>query len=120
MLNTATQSGQALMFCLRFDFPSQWYAFVSGTANFALDLTKDLFPYMVQSATQISLDTLTLNAGVAGGVTSRTPVVDLGALSSALNAAAGTASLSLSSDATVMTRDPNQQVFLILQYHFRL
>src|SRR5260370_10363934 len=50
MLDTVAQAGQALMFCLRFDFPSQWYAFVTGTANFALELSNDLFPYMVRSA----------------------------------------------------------------------
>jgi hypothetical protein len=119
MLNTAAQSGQALMFCLRFDFPSQWYAFVNGTSNFALELSKDLFPYVLQSASQISVDTLTLHAASAAAVASVSPSVDLGALSSALNAT-GTASVSLPSDATVMTRDPNQQVFLVMQYHFRV
>jgi hypothetical protein len=116
----AAQSGQALMFCLRFDFPSQWYAFVTGTTNFALDLTKDLFPYTVQSARQITIDAVTLYSANAVKVASLTPTVDLGALSSGLSAATGTASLSLPADATVMTRDPNQQVFLIMQYHFGL
>ena len=119
-LNTAAQSGQALMFCLRFDFPSQWYAFVSGTANFAVELTKDLFPYMVQSATQISVDALNLYAASGATIASVTPAVNLGALSTAFNATASTAPLSLPSDAAVMTRDPNQQVFLVLQYHFKV
>ena len=118
MLDTVGQSGQALMFCLRFDFPSQWYAFVTGTANFTLDLTKDLLPYMVQSANRITIDALTLYAAIAGKIVSVTPTVDLGALASGLSATAGTAILSLPSDATVMTRDPNQQVFLVMQYHF--
>ena len=118
-LNTAAQSGQALMFCLRFDFPSQWYAFASGTASFSLDLAKDLFPYMVQSATQISVDALNLYAASGATIASVTPTVDLGALSTALNATAGTAPLSLPGDAVVMTRDPNQQVFLVIQYHFK-
>jgi len=118
MLDTVGQSGQALMFCLRFDFPSQWYAFVTGTANFTLDLTKDLLPYMVQSANRITIDALTLYAAIASKIVSVTPTVDLGALASGLSATAGTAILSLPSDATVMTRDLNQQVFLVMQYHF--
>ena len=118
MLRHARNS--ALMFCLRFDFPSQWYAFASGTANFSVDVSKDLFPYMVQSATQISVDALTLYAASGATIASVTPTVDLGALSTALNATAGTAPLSLPSDAVVMTRDPNQQVFLVIQYHFKI
>ncbi|HEY7245906.1 MAG TPA: hypothetical protein VH678_18710 [Xanthobacteraceae bacterium] len=120
MLSTAAQSGQALMFCLRFDFPSQWYAFATGMGSFAVELSRDLLPYMVQSAKQITLDTLSLYAGSGGNVVSVTPTVDLASLSSALSAPAGTATLSLPADDAVMTRDPNQQVFLVMQYHFKL
>ena len=47
-----------------------------------------------------------------------TPADDLAALSAGLNGATGQAALTLPADATVMTRDLSQQVFLVLQYHF--
>ena len=50
MLDTAGQSSQALLFCLRYDFPTEWSAFVNGTGDFAVTLQKQYFPYAVQSA----------------------------------------------------------------------
>jgi hypothetical protein len=50
----AGQSTQALMFNLRYDFPTEWSAFVNGTTGFSVTLLKDNFPYMVQSAKTIS------------------------------------------------------------------
>jgi hypothetical protein len=42
MLDTAGQSGQALMLCLRCEYPSEWAAFAaSTTANFTATLRKD-------------------------------------------------------------------------------
>ena len=34
MLGTTGQSGQALLFCLRYDFPTEWSAFVNGGGDF--------------------------------------------------------------------------------------
>jgi hypothetical protein len=118
MLDVAGQSGQALMFCLRYDFPTEWSAFVNGTANFAVTLQKDYFPYMVQSAKQVTVDALTLYAGSGGKVAPVTPPNVGITLPATFSGAAWTAPLSLPSDATVMTRDPSQQVFLVLRYHF--
>lgn len=44
--NPAPQpSGQALMFCLRYDFPTEWAAFVnSATDDFTVMLNRHLFP----------------------------------------------------------------------------
>ena len=33
MLNTVNGSGQALLFCLRYDFPTQWSALVNGSGD---------------------------------------------------------------------------------------
>jgi hypothetical protein len=114
MLNTAGQSSQALMFNLRYDFPTEWSAFVNG-ASFTVTLQKDYFPYVVQSAQQLTIDTLALYAASDGQVASVTPLTlaDLNTLSSNLSTG-GTATLTLPSDNMVMTRDASQ-VFLVLQ-----
>ncbi|HXP19937.1 MAG TPA: hypothetical protein VN840_09870 [Streptosporangiaceae bacterium] len=118
MLDTAGQSGQALLFCLRYDFPTQWSAFVNGTGDFAVTLSRQFFPYAAATARNLTVDALTLYAGSGGAVTSVNPAVDLAGLSAGLTGAAGEAPLSLPADGTVMTQDPAQQVFLVLQYHF--
>ncbi len=118
MLDTAGQSGQALLFCLRYDFPTEWSAFVNGTGDFAVTLEKQYFPYAVQSARKLTIDALTLYAGSAGTVASVTPPADLAGLSAGLSGATGQALIDLPADSTVMTRVLSQQVFLVLQYHF--
>jgi Tc toxin complex TcA C-terminal TcB-binding domain len=118
MLDTAGQSSQALLFCLRYDFPTQWSAFVNGAGDFAVTLEKQFFPYSVQSAAKLTIDSLTLYAESAGSVASVTPAIDLGGLSAGLSGAAGQAVLALPGDSTVMIGELSQQVFLVLQYHF--
>jgi hypothetical protein len=101
-----------LLFNLRYDFPTEWSAFVKGSGDFAVTLQKDYFPYMVQSATQLTIDALTLYADSGGQVVPGPPQsVDLGALSSNLSSTSGTAPLSLPPDQTVMIHDPSQQSF---------
>ena len=117
MLDTAGQSNQALVFCLRYDFPTQWSAFVNGTGDFSVTLDKQFFPYWVQGARKLTIDALTLYSGSAGTLAPVTPAEDLTGLSDGLSGATGQATLSLPSDAAVMTRDLSQQVFLVLQYH---
>jgi hypothetical protein len=118
MLDTAGQSSQTLLFCLRYDFPTQWAAFVNGGGDFAVTLEKQFFPYAVQGAKKLTVDALTLYADSGGRVASVTPAVDLTGLSAGLTGATGAAALSLPADATVMIQDPAQQVFLVVQYHF--
>jgi hypothetical protein len=121
MLDSAGQLRQALMFCLRYDFPTEWSTFASGASNFfRVNLERDYFPYMVQGAKRISIDDLTLYAASPSGneVVSVTPKVDLDGLSTALGNATGSAILRLPVDDAVLKRDPSHQVFVVLQYHF--
>jgi hypothetical protein len=118
MLDTAGQSSQSLLFCLRYDFPTQWSAFVNGTGDFTALFLKQYFPYAVQSASKLTIDALTLYAESAGAVASVTPAIDLAGLSTSLSGPTAEASLSLPADGTILTRDPSAQVFLVLQYHF--
>ena len=120
MLAAAGQSSQALMFNLRYEFPSEWAAFAaSTTANFTATLRKDYFPYMVQSGGAVSVDKLTLYAESGGNIAALTPQnLDLAAISAGLNGTSGAATLNLPSDASILTRDALRQVFLVLQYSF--
>jgi hypothetical protein len=122
MFDTAGQSGQALLFCLRYDFPTQWAAFVNGTGDFQVALEKQYFPYAVQGASALSIDALTLYAEKNGSISSVSPVdgAGLAALNAGLNGATGAAALSVPADANVMIQDQAQQVFLVLQYSFRM
>jgi Tc toxin complex TcA C-terminal TcB-binding domain len=121
-LDTAGKSSQALMFCLRFDFPNEWAAFVNGTAPFQAVLSKFLFPYMVQGAPKLTIDGLTLYAASGQQVVTATPLAaeDLAALATGLSGSTNTATLTLPQDPMVLTRDKDQFVFLVLQYHFGL
>ena len=120
MFDTAGRSDQALLFCLRYDFPTQWAAFVNGTGDFDVTLEKQFFPYMVQSAQKLTIDSVTLYAAHDGAIAPVTPLnaAALAALSAGLSGTTMSASLTLPADSTVLTRDQTQQVFLVLTYHF--
>ena len=126
MLNTAGGSGQALLFCLRYDFPTEWSAFVNGSGNFTVTLDKQFFPYSVQGPTNLTIDGLTLytettaSPSTPPALSSVAPLgqAALSALSADLGGSTGQAQLSLPSDDTVLTRELTRQVFLVLQYHF--
>ena len=118
MLDAAGQSGQFLMFCLRFDFPTEWSAFVNAASQFSVVLQKSYFPYAVQSARRITIDSVTTYAASGAKIASfsHNSNVNLDDLSSNLTAV-GSANLILPQD-QVMTPVLTQQVFLVLQYHF--
>jgi len=118
MFDTASQSSQALLFCLRYDFPTEWSAFVNGPPTFQAVLQRSYFPYAVQSAKVLTVDSVTTYAANNGKVASvQQQTVDLGNLSSGLTQS-GSATISLPADNQVMTQVLSQQVFLVLNYHF--
>ena len=117
MLDSAGTSGQFLIFCLRYDFPTEWAAFVNGTPNFSAVLAESYFPYAVQGAKHLTIDAMTLYAGVAGKTLSVVPTVDFTTLSKDLTTI-GSSTLTLAPDPAVLVPQLTQQVFLLLQYHF--
>jgi hypothetical protein len=119
-LDTAGQSSQALMFCLRYDFPTEWAAFVNGTAPFQVVLEKFYFPYMVQGAKKLTVNGLTLYAANGEQVAAASPVStnDLATVTQGLTGATASATLTLAADPAVLVRNQEQLVFLVLQYHF--
>jgi hypothetical protein len=118
MLDTAGQSSQALLLCLRYDFPTEWSAFVNGAGDFTATLQKQFFPYAVQGAKKLTVDGLTLYANSGGKLVPVSPAVDLGTLSASLSGATGEGPVSFPADGAVMVKEQSQQVFLLLQYHF--
>ena len=113
MLSAADQSGLALLFSLRHDFPTEWSSFVNGTGDFAVRLRKDHFPYMVQSETLV-IDGLEVYAVAGSKITKRS--LDVPAdLADDLNGANGYSDFAISPDASVLTREATE-VFLIIRY----
>jgi hypothetical protein len=51
LVANAAETGLGLLFSLRRDFPSEWSAFVNGTADLTATLRKDYFPYLAHSRT---------------------------------------------------------------------
>jgi hypothetical protein len=113
-------ASQFLLFCLRYDFPTEWAAFVSGAPIFSVILQQDYFPYAVQNAMSITLDSLTLYIGSDGTRISTTPqpVTPLDKMASSLTSS-GSALLSIPADPQVLTQTPAAQIFLLIQYHFQ-
>ena len=107
----ANKSGLALLFSLPNDFPTEWSAFVNGNSDFAAQLRKDHFPYMVQHEA-LAIDALELNTGSENKLLKRTITVPTN-LSSELNGVNRASMLSLSVDTTVLKREVTAVVFLI-------
>jgi Tc toxin complex TcA C-terminal TcB-binding domain len=120
MFDTQGQSGQQLFFCLRYDFPTEWAAFVNGGANsnFQVVIQRSYFPYAVQGAKVLTIDSVATYTGNNGKIASLLQqTVDLDSLSSSLTDA-GSATLSLPPDNQVVSQVLSQQVYLVLTYHF--
>jgi hypothetical protein len=115
MLKTANQSGLALFFSLRNDFPSEWSAFVNGTGDFTATIRRDYFPYFTQGAA-ITVTRLDL---YGQDVTKHHTVGDPAAATTALTGQ-GQFALTIKTDpdgpTQVMTRTASAQLFLIVSY----
>ncbi|HXW22472.1 MAG TPA: hypothetical protein VEK14_06145, partial [Rhodomicrobium sp.] len=126
MLDAVSQSSQALqpplalMFCLRYDFPTEWSAFINGSSSFQVVLQKYYFPYMVQSAPKLTIDGLKLYAVNGSQIAGTAPLTasDLANITTGLQSASASATVTLPADPSVLTRTQEKMVYLILQYHF--
>lgn len=114
MLNDKSQVEQALLFNLRYDFPTEWSAFVNSGGPFVFSLRKDYFPYLVQGS-KVSVDATTLYAQT-GSKLAQLAVAVPAALSNDLNTKEQS-DLSFIADGQVLTQQ-QRQVFLLVQYHF--
>lgn len=112
-LATESQSGLALLFSLRHDFPTEWSAFANGNGNFIAQLRKDFFPYLVQEETLV-IESLELYAPKGKQLAKRTIPVPA-TLADDLNGEDRAGGLSFPVDPNVLKRDA-AQVFLIVRY----
>jgi hypothetical protein len=115
LLDIVNQNGMALLFSLRYDFPTEWSAFVNGSSNFQMKLRRDYFPYLTQGLT-LAIDSLTLYAKTGGKLVQQTIGVPAN-LASDLNGAVASSDLSFPADASVLQRDLQHEAFLIVRYH---
>jgi hypothetical protein len=120
----ASQAPQALLFCLRYDFPTEWSAFINGTGDFQVTLEKQYFPYIAQGAkTLLTIDGLSLYAADVANenqvaVTTPLPTSGIAVANRGLAQAAANAVLVLPLDPKVLIREQERLVFMVLQYHF--
>ncbi|MBF6650644.1 toxin [Methylobacter sp. BlB1] len=112
IIGEANSSGLALGFYLRQDFPSEWHRFVNGSESFETIVKHDHFPYFTQGK-DITIDALQLHAVKANNIESKT-LSDLNVTDTLKEK--GEFELSLPSDATLLKRDKDAIVFLLIRY----
>ena len=119
LVRAAETSGLARSFSLKHDFPTEWHRFVNSTEDddlsIVIKIKKDHFPYIAQSF-DINISKIQLFAIKDGGLKGRNIVdIDLEALSGDINDN-NESELAIASDTEVLTRDKEEQVFLVLSY----
>ena len=117
LFQEANQSNLALLFSLRYDFPTEWSAFING-ADFTATIRRNYFPYFTQGkAIQIvGLDLYSPDVkkhhAVGNAATATNDLNDLAMLEQfTLTAAADAAG-----PTQVLKRNAGAQVFLIVRY----
>jgi hypothetical protein len=119
LFQQANQTGLALLFSLRHDFPTEWAAFVKGKGDFTTTIRRDYLPYFTQGK-QITITGFDLYGQdatkhhVVGNQTAwDAATADLGHKKQAFT-------VTIPPDAPgptqVLTRTADAQVFLIIRY----
>jgi hypothetical protein len=117
VLATANESGLALLFSLRHDFPTEWSAFVNSDANFTVRVSRDHFPYMVQDEKKsLVIDALELYAPKGTEMPKPRKVGDPAKATVDLEGANRAFELSITADNEVLRRPTTAQVFLLVRY----
>jgi Tc toxin complex TcA C-terminal TcB-binding domain len=112
-MTDVSSSQLALLMSLRYDFPTEWAVFTAGGGDLRIDVGKGLFPYLAQGRTITVADKLEL---YSGSTALATRSVDTPAtMSDDLNSAAGVSTLTMATDAHVLTGG-TEEVFLVIRY----
>jgi hypothetical protein len=118
IVENAETSGLVRSFSLKHDFPMEWHRFVNfteTTENLKIVIKKDHFPYIAQGF-DINISGIQLFAITDGELKPRNiDDIDLTSLSDELSDN-NESELAIGSDATVLTRGKEEQVFLVLSY----
>jgi hypothetical protein len=109
------RTGLFHLFSLKHDFPSEWHRFVTGNEDFKAIVKKEYFPYLVQGK-DIVINMVELYAIQDDELPLVTPAdVDVGDLTTDLQDNKEF-EISLAPDGTVLVRDDEALVFLLLRY----
>ncbi|MDP9353437.1 MAG: toxin, partial [Chloroflexota bacterium] len=113
----ANESGLALLFSLKHDFPSEWHRFVTGGpgTSFVAQVKREYFPYFTQGR-KITIKGIQIHAIEANKLDTATP--------GGLNLTKMTAKLknerafelSLAPDGAVLVRQPEANIFVLIRY----
>jgi hypothetical protein len=114
----ATRSPQALILNLKYDFPTEWAAFVNAAGNnpFTATIDSSFLPYYVQNmpkAAAVGSVRLFYDDPVKGLTQSSVPAKS--AIPGLLSQAGG-ATFTLATDSNVMKLDPARQVYAVIAY----
>jgi hypothetical protein len=101
----------ALLFSLPHDFPTEWAAFVNGAGDFTATIRKDYFPYFTQGKTVnvVGLD-------LYGKAVTQHRAASSPSLPLALAPADESFVLTANADSTVLKRNKDAQVSLVVRY----
>ena len=116
----ANESGLALLFSLKHDFPSEWHQFsTSGSdPDFTATIKRDYFPYFTQGK-DVTIDAIELHAIKADNLQSVTPPgLDQATLDTMTENLKDEEEfeLSIAPDAQVLVRDKEARVFMLIKY----
>jgi hypothetical protein len=118
IVQEASESGLALSFSLRHNFPTEWHRFVTSTTGEDLNITikKDHFPYLAQGFT-ININEIKLFSITDEGLKDRD--IEVSSLVGDINdiESSNQSELSVEKGTEVLTRDKDEQVFLVLSYY---
>ncbi|QGM47134.1 toxin [Methylocystis heyeri] len=111
------RSPQALILNLKYDFPTEWAAFVNaaGQNPFAATIDRSFLPYFLQGMTKTIVVGNVRAFCDVGGVAAQVGVPAATALHGKLTDAAG-AQLTLPIDPKVIVKDPQRQVYVVIGY----
>lgn len=113
IVENAENSGLARSFSLKHDFPMEWHRFINSTEDdLNIVIKKDHFPYIAQGF-DINISKIQLFAITDGELKGRNIALDN--LSGDINDN-NQSELVIASDEEVLTRDKEEQVFLVLSY----
>ena len=114
----AARSPQALILNLKYDFPTEWAAFVNGAgaSPFTATIDASFLPYYVQSMTKTAvIGAVRAFCDDGKGGLAQISLASATALTGTLSETGG-ATLTLPADAKIMTRSASKQVYVVIGY----
>jgi hypothetical protein len=112
------KSPQTLLLCLKYDFPTEWAAYVNGGGNtpFQAKMDSSFLPYYVQGMKKVNVfGDVRVYGESAEGANETASVPAVNALAGSLTSPAG-ANLTLPGSLATMTSNPDNTVYVLIGY----